>query len=155
MTFTAILEKSSHSLQSFKNYDFYCKQPWKIISSIATHEKPWLLLQAALKNHEFYCNPWKIIRKEEAHEAAIEGGSMEKTARKTSPPTHTPKKQTTKHFPVPVLRHARLCPIWQIKLRPAGCCSAMPWLLQVLLLFIKKGFWDVAKVANLSFFFKC
>jgi hypothetical protein len=31
----------------------------------------------------------------------------------------------------------------------------MPWLLQVLLLFIKKGFWDVAKVANLSFFFKC
>jgi len=27
MTFTAILEKSSRSLQSLKNHDFYCKQP--------------------------------------------------------------------------------------------------------------------------------
>jgi hypothetical protein len=39
-------------------------------------------------------------------------------------------------------------------LRPDGCCSAMPWLLQVLLRFLKKkGFCDVAKVANRSLFF--
>jgi hypothetical protein len=61
---------------------------------------------------------------------------MEKTAKKTPPHTDTPNKQTTKHFPVPVLRDARLCPIWQIKLRPAGCCCAMPWLLEVLLLLL-------------------
>lgn len=49
----------------------------------------------------FIAIPEKIIRKEEAHEAAIRGGNMEKTARKTPPPhTHlTNKQQNTFPFP--------------------------------------------------------
>lgn len=87
----------------------------------------------------------KLLGRKKPTKQRQEAAARKNREKSTTPApthTHTPNKQTTKHFPVPVLRDARLCPIWQIKLRPAGCCSAMPWLLQVLLLLFsfKKDF---------------